>query len=122
MRTPWRRVKQLDLLGHHQRPEFRGETLDEILIGKHGRSMGPPVGVILELPEVNKLVDRTDNVTADLSRGGVSSPRSEDRSLDIAQGVPAKKRSRRRERRSGAKVPRATDCSVLRRSRPLTSA
>src|SRR6266404_4922935 len=42
MRPPRRGLEQLDLLGHQQWPELRGEPLDEILICVHGCPMGSP--------------------------------------------------------------------------------
>jgi hypothetical protein len=58
MRSPRRSLEQLDLLGHQQRPEFRGETLYEILVRVDRHPMHPPVSVVVELPEVDKLIDR----------------------------------------------------------------
>jgi hypothetical protein len=58
MRTPRRGVQQLHLLRHHQRPKPSGETLYEIHIGKHRRPMRPAIRVVVELPHVDKLVDR----------------------------------------------------------------
>jgi len=59
VRSPGCRLEQLDLLGHDERPELRGETLYEILVRKHGRPMRAPVGVVLKLPQVDELVDRS---------------------------------------------------------------
>ena len=50
MRPPRRGLEQLDLLGHQQWPELRGEPLDEILICVHGCPMGSPAGVVIEFP------------------------------------------------------------------------
>src|SRR5215467_13271503 len=58
MRSPRRGLEQLDFLGHYQWPELRGETLYEILVRKHRCPMRAPVGVVLELPQMYKLVDR----------------------------------------------------------------
>src|SRR6516164_8756385 len=58
MRSPRCCLEQLDLLRHYQRPELRGETLHEILVRKHRCPMRAPVGVVLELPQMDELVDR----------------------------------------------------------------
>src|SRR6266849_11197415 len=59
VRTPGRGVKQLDLLGHHQRPELRGEALGEIGVGKHRRPVCATGHIVFEFPEVDNLVDRS---------------------------------------------------------------
>src|SRR5262245_1955652 len=59
MGPPGSRRQQLDLLGHQQRAKFHGKAFDEILVGEHRRPVGPTVGVVVELPEMDELVDRT---------------------------------------------------------------
>jgi hypothetical protein len=39
-------------LGHQQGAEFRGETLDKILVREHSSPMRATVGVIIELPKM----------------------------------------------------------------------
>ena len=51
-------MEELHLLCHQQRTELRGETLDEILVRVDRCPMRPPVRVVVELPEVDKLIDR----------------------------------------------------------------
>ena len=51
-------MEQLYLLSHQQGAELRGEALDEILIRGQTCPMRSPVGVIIEFPEVYKLIDR----------------------------------------------------------------
>src|SRR5262249_34498997 len=58
MRSPRRGLEQLDFLGHYQWPELRGETLYEILVREHGCPMRAPIGVVLERPQMSKLVYR----------------------------------------------------------------
>src|SRR5262245_8793281 len=58
MRSPRRRRQQLDLMGDEQWAEFRGETLDEILVGEHRGPVRATVGIIIELPEMDQLIDR----------------------------------------------------------------
>jgi hypothetical protein len=58
MRSPRRCVEELYLLGHQQGAEFRGEALDEIFVCVHGCPMRATVGVIIEFPEMYKLIDR----------------------------------------------------------------
>ena len=36
MRSPRCCLEELDLLGHYQEPELRGEALDKVLVRKHG--------------------------------------------------------------------------------------
>jgi len=38
--------------------ELRGEALDEILVRVNRRPMRPPIGVVIEFPEMDKLIDR----------------------------------------------------------------
>src|SRR5215471_5337173 len=58
MRSPRRWVQELYFLGHQQRAKFRGEAFDEIFVCVHGCPMRATVGVIIEFPEMYKLVDR----------------------------------------------------------------
>ena len=58
MRSPGRGLQQLDLLGHHERPEFRGKALYEVLVRKHRRPMGTAIGVVFEFPEMHELINR----------------------------------------------------------------
>ena len=58
MRAPRRRRQKLDLLRHHQRPEFRGKTFHEVLVREHAGPVLAPIGVIVEFPEMDKLIDR----------------------------------------------------------------
>src|SRR4030095_12993686 len=57
MRSPRRRGEQLDLLGEEQRAELQGEVLDEVLVGEYRSLVRAPVGIVIELPEVDELVD-----------------------------------------------------------------
>jgi hypothetical protein len=54
MRSPRGRGQQLDLLRRDQRTEFRGETLDEVLVGEDRRPVRATIGVVVELPEVGE--------------------------------------------------------------------
>jgi hypothetical protein len=58
MWTPWCGRQQLDLLCHDKRPELRGKAFHEVLIGEDPCPVLPPVGVVIKLPEMDKLVDR----------------------------------------------------------------
>jgi hypothetical protein len=58
MRSPRRCLEQLYLLGHEQRAELRGEAFDEILVREHSGPMRSTVGVIIEFPKMQKLIDR----------------------------------------------------------------
>lgn len=58
MRTPRRRRQQLHLLRHDERPEPGGETFDEVLVGEHARPVLSAICVVVEFPEVDKLIDR----------------------------------------------------------------
>ena len=57
MRAPGRGGQEFDFLGGDQRPELRGEAIDEIAAREHRRPMRPPIGVVVELPDVDELVD-----------------------------------------------------------------
>jgi hypothetical protein len=57
MRSPWRGLEQLYFLGHHERPEFRGKALNEVLVCKDRHPMSTAIGVVLELPKMDKLID-----------------------------------------------------------------
>ena len=57
MRSPRCWVEQLYLLGQQQGAELRGEAFDEILVRVHAGPMRSPVGVIIEFPEMYKLID-----------------------------------------------------------------
>jgi hypothetical protein len=50
-------VQEVYLLGHQQRAELRGEAFDEIFVRVHAGPMRSPVGVVIEFPEVYKLID-----------------------------------------------------------------
>src|ERR671932_46953 len=54
-RTPRRRRQQLDLLRHEERAELAREAFDEVLVRVHGGPVRAPVGVVVELPQVNEL-------------------------------------------------------------------
>ena len=56
MWSPWRWMEQLYLLGHEQRSELRGKAFDEIFVRVHAGPMCAPVGVIIKLPEMYKLI------------------------------------------------------------------
>ena len=58
MRSPRGRGQQLDLLGGNQRAELHGEALDEVLVGEDRRPMRAAVGIVVELPEIDELIDR----------------------------------------------------------------
>src|SRR5271166_542854 len=57
MRAPRRGLEQLDLLRHQQRTKLRSEALYEILVRIECRPMCAPVGVVLKLPQMDKLID-----------------------------------------------------------------
>src|SRR5215510_14878466 len=57
MRTPRSCSQQLNLLGGEERTELQGEAFDEILVGEHRGPVRAPVGVVVELPEMDELVD-----------------------------------------------------------------
>src|SRR5207237_6500429 len=57
MRSPRGRGEQLDLLRGDERAEFDGEAVDEILVGKYRRPVRATVGIVVELPEVDELID-----------------------------------------------------------------
>src|SRR6516162_9508363 len=57
MRSPWRCLKQFYLLVHQQGAKLRGEAFGEILVRGQTRPMRAPVGVIIEFPEMYKLID-----------------------------------------------------------------
>src|ERR1700747_3153607 len=57
MRSPRRCLGELYLLGHQQGAELRGESLDEIFVGRHTRPMRATVGVIIEFPKMYKLIN-----------------------------------------------------------------
>ena len=59
MRSPRRGLEQLDFLCRDERPEFRGKALYEVLVSENRCPMGAAIGVILELPEMDKLIDRS---------------------------------------------------------------
>src|SRR6516162_1086837 len=58
MWTPRRGRQQLDLLCHDKRPELRGKAFQEVLVGEDPCPVLPPVGVVIELPEMDELIDR----------------------------------------------------------------
>ena len=58
MWTPRRRRQQLDLLCHDKRSELRGKTFHEVLVGEDPCPVLASVGVVIKLPEMDKLVDR----------------------------------------------------------------
>src|SRR4051812_6675605 len=57
MRTPRGGVQQLDLLRHHQRAELGGEALGEALVLEHRGPVRAAIGVVVEFPEMDELVD-----------------------------------------------------------------
>src|SRR2546426_10657109 len=58
MRSPRGRGQELDLLGSDQRTELRGEAFDEVLVGEDRGPVRATVGVVVELPQMDELVDR----------------------------------------------------------------
>src|SRR5881628_2906407 len=58
MRSPPGRGQQLDLLRSEQRTEFHGKAFDEILVGKYRSPVRATVGIVVELPEMDELIDR----------------------------------------------------------------
>ena len=58
MRPLWRGLEQLDLLGHQQWTELRGEALDKILVCIHRCPMGSRLASSSN-SKMDKLVDRT---------------------------------------------------------------
>src|SRR5499427_9006707 len=59
MWAPRRGRQQLDLLCHDKRPELRGKAFHEVLIGEDPCPVLPPVGIVIKLPEMDDLVDRS---------------------------------------------------------------
>jgi hypothetical protein len=59
MWSPRRGRQQLDLLRHGKRPELRGKAFHKVLVSENRCPMFPSVGVIIKLPEMDELVDRT---------------------------------------------------------------
>ena len=57
MRSPRGRRQQLDLLGQYQRPEMGREAFHKIRVGKDGGPVRAPVGIVVELPEVDQLIN-----------------------------------------------------------------
>ena len=51
-------MQQLYLLGHQQWPELGREAFGKILVRVHCRPMSAAIGVVIELPEMDKLIDR----------------------------------------------------------------
>jgi hypothetical protein len=58
MRSPGSGGQQLDLLGREQRAELHGEALDKILVGEDRSPVRATVGIVVELPKVDELIDR----------------------------------------------------------------
>src|SRR4029450_4955505 len=58
MRPPRRGGEQLYLLGSDERTELHGEAFDEVRVGEDGFPVRASVGVVVELPEVDELIDR----------------------------------------------------------------
>src|SRR5271165_1499877 len=58
MRAPRGGMEQFYFLCHNQRPELRGEALNKIDVRKHGDPVRTPIGVIIEFPKVDELIDR----------------------------------------------------------------
>ena len=58
MRSPGCRVEEFHLLRLHQRPEFGREPLDERRVGEQACPERPAIRIVVELPHVNKLIDR----------------------------------------------------------------
>src|SRR4051794_32986742 len=58
MWSPRRGLQQLYLLGHQQRPELGCKAFDEIRVRIHCRPMSAAIGVVIEFPEMDKLIDR----------------------------------------------------------------
>ena len=59
VRPPGRRQHQLVVLRAQQRAQLAGKR-HEGLVGEQRRPEGAPIGVVLELPQVNQFVDRPD--------------------------------------------------------------
>src|SRR5262245_17161947 len=57
MRSPRGRGQELDLLSRDQWTKLRGKALDEVLVREHRRPVRATVGVVVELPQVDELVD-----------------------------------------------------------------
>jgi len=58
MWPPWRSLEQFHFLGDQQRAEFGREALNEVLVRIYGGLMRPTISIIVELPQMQKLVDR----------------------------------------------------------------
>src|SRR2546425_2980499 len=58
MRSPRGRGQQLDLLGSEQRTEFHGKAFDEIFVSKYRSPVRATVGIVVELPQMDELIDR----------------------------------------------------------------
>src|SRR6185369_11135094 len=59
MRTPGGGVEELHFLRHHQRAEFGGEAFGEVGVGEDRIPMRTAAGIVVELPEMDDLVDRS---------------------------------------------------------------
>src|SRR5689334_11526036 len=57
MRAPRGGGQELDLLRHHQRAELAGEARVEVLVFGHRGPVRAAVGVVVEFPDVDDLVD-----------------------------------------------------------------
>src|SRR5256885_5036593 len=57
MRSPRGRGQELDFLGSDQRTEFHGEAVDEILVGEYRRPVRAAIGIVVELPDMDELID-----------------------------------------------------------------
>jgi hypothetical protein len=53
MRAPGRGGQELHLLGREERPELRGEALDEILVGIYCSPVRAAIRVVVELPQMD---------------------------------------------------------------------
>lgn len=59
MRPPSRREHEFDFLAHDERAELHSE-FHEVGISENAGPMASAVGVVVELPHVNELIDRAD--------------------------------------------------------------
>src|SRR5258705_4956006 len=57
VRPPRSRGQQLDLLRGDERAEFQAEALDEVLVGVYRGPVRAPVGIVIEFPEIDELID-----------------------------------------------------------------
>jgi hypothetical protein len=58
MRPPRSRGQELHFLRREQGTELRGEAFDEVRVGEYGLPVRATIGIVVELPEVDELIER----------------------------------------------------------------